>query len=354
MPPPRIIAPIKRIALGDFLADVMFASAVRAFFDDAQFDIYYRNNRPYMNDILRCVPNLNRAIEGSEAQVAGRDVGEVGPRDVLLDNTLFSDEQMLGIPVPTLRPPPDMQQRGTEALIRMGIDPSRWLAIVYWKEAGYEFRGYHGARIVKDPTPYLAASRFIVENLGGQVVRIGHPTETVMPQIPGILDLSKVPDSHWLQMYAASVSRFIIATNSGPSMYGVAFDVPTALMDCIEIAGVWRDHHYLVTRGFHVGGKEYRQMEAYEAGHLDHGADWAEYGTQIPLRPNSIGEMFEAVDEMYALSADCTGWRTVGPGDVVSPKSNAITLPVRAPRWPGCLIPPSKRTTHLKRTWPPT
>ena len=337
---------------------------MRELFDDAQLFIYYRDDRPFKNDILRYVPNMHRAIRvsgpqdflpldyfdtshGSITLADDAELRDIRAVDILLAGNMYGEPQMHCMPLPTLRAAPDLKQRGDEALLKLGVDPSRWIAAVYWKEAGYGDRGFHGARVVKDPIPYLAARRYIIENLGGQVVRLGHPSATETLDIPGFFDLAKLPDSHWLQMHAVSVSRFMIASASGPSAYGPAFDVPTAVTDQIELSGVWRDHDYIVTRGFYIDGKEYRQMEAYEAGHLDHASDWGEYGTKIPLRPNSIGELLDTVDEMYAVSGNCPGWRVPSPGTVIFPKPNSFTLPAPRRQRPEFLIPPSKRSSKI-------
>lgn len=89
------------------------------------------------------------------------------------------------IPLTTLRLPPEQSDESRNALLALGIDPSKWIACIYWKEKGYPFRWEDSKRIIYDPAPYIAAIRHIIENLGGQVVRLGHPTDVEIPPFPG-------------------------------------------------------------------------------------------------------------------------------------------------------------------------
>ena len=211
--------------------------------------------------------------------------------------------------MPTLRIPEKKFASSDQALIDLGLDPSRWIATVYWKEPGYEFRRFNPVREIVDPAPYIAVIRHIVEELGGQVVRIGHPTDIVIPELPGFIDLAKVENSHWLQMYAVSVSRFMLASASGPSAFGPAFGVPTVLTDHLEVTGVWRPHDYIVTRTFFDSDKSYRQEAAADAGFLDGYVRW--FKDPVPgagYHFNTAAELIDAANEMYQSTAACIGW----------------------------------------------
>ena len=166
------------------------------------------------------------------------------------------------------------------------------------KEPGYRYRGSFPAREVSDPAPYIAAIRHIIEVLGGQVVRLGHKTATVLPEMPGLLDLAKVDNSHWLQMYAISLSRFMLGSASGPTSYGSAFGVPTVITDHVEITGVWRPHDYILTRAFVRDDREYRQTDAFEVGALGGLKTWYANPNPFAFRMNTAAELIAAAEEI--------------------------------------------------------
>jgi putative glycosyltransferase (TIGR04372 family) len=353
----RIFAYLSKQALGDFMMEALAASAVRDLFDEGELFIYYRDDRPYKNMIVSCIRNATGVLAspngsppfpvdyfggGLKVRDAALDASAMRKCDLILTRSMYSDGALNGIPLTTLRPPLETFDSSDENLIALGLDPAKWIATVYWKEPGYQYRGHNRARMIYDPGPYIAVIRHIVENLGGQVVRLGHASPEGMPKMEGFVDLANVAGSEWMQLYAVSVSRFMLASASGPSIYGAAFGVPTVLTDHIETTGVWRPHDYIVTQGFVVGGREYRQMEAFDAGYLNGYPGWPEV-VDFTLRRNTAAELIAAADEMFRNTQACIGWRSLGEGDVARPRPNKITLPLQSRLRPDFLIPPSQR-----------
>jgi putative glycosyltransferase (TIGR04372 family) len=353
----RIFAFLSKQALGDFMMEALAASAVRDLFDEGELFIYYRDDRPYKKMIVSCIPNVTGVLAspngsdpfpvdyfggGVKMGDADLNANEMRKADLILTRSMFSDAALNCIPLPTLRPPLETFDSSDENLLALGLDPSKWIATVYWKELGYQYRGHNRARMIYDPGPYIAAIRHIVEDLGGQVVRLGHTSPEGMPKIKGLVDLATVAESEWMQLYAVSVSRFMLASASGPSIYGASFGVPTVLTDHIEVTGVWRDHDYIVTQGFVEGGREYRQMEAFDAGYLNGYPGWKD-DIDFTLRRNTAAELIAATDEMFHATKACIGWRSLGEGDVARSRPNKITLPLPGRLRPDLLIPPSQR-----------
>jgi putative glycosyltransferase (TIGR04372 family) len=171
--------------------------------------------------------------------------------------------------VPKLRVPDQVRARSVDHLQALGLDPDRWFACFYWREPGYMGREPLPLRDILDPSPYLAAIDHVIDTLGGQVVRLGHPTPTTLRNHPSIIDLAKIEDSLATQITSISLARFFISSPSGPLTFGPGVGTPTAVTDNIDISGVWNDDDILVTQTIEIpNGRRYRQRAAYKAGFL--------------------------------------------------------------------------------------
>ncbi len=361
----KIFTYLGKHTVGEFAADALWACTVRELFDEAELYVYYVNNRPHKKDLVSCIWNANSILEappsGNEHlpielfdtqsrntvfnNVALERSGALDA-DIILTGKVFSDAGLNSFDLPALRVPDSRIDASDQALLDLGLDPTKWIATVYWKSPGYAFRGANHVRDIADPGPYLAAIRHIVENLGGQVVRIGHPTDLVLPDLPGVVDLSKNENSHWLQLYAITVSRFLLASMSGPASYGSAFGVPAVVCDAMHVSGVWRSQDYLLTRTFVRAGKTYNQREAFNAGFLGDEKYKAWHRNSVRdehYLPNSSEQLIAAADEMFHSTSACIGWRAPWTGAVPSARANTLALPREQRLRLEALIPPSQR-----------
>jgi putative glycosyltransferase (TIGR04372 family) len=238
---------------------------------------------------------------------------------------------------------------GNEAMLKLGIDPSRWVACVYWKAPEYKYRDSHVIRTILDPAPYIEVIRHITEDLGGQVVRLGHPTKIEIPAFKGFFDLAMIENSEWMQLYAVSISRFFIGSGSGPTVYGSALGVPTAITDQNLCMGAWLAHDYILSQDILFEGKYLSQTDAYEAGILS--LDWspAEAGH---YRRNTASQLVAATDEMYETTMSCTAWRTPHEWQPHLPRPNILSLPLPRRYVPELLTPPTQRSVKKTR-WRP-
>jgi putative glycosyltransferase (TIGR04372 family) len=354
----RIFAYLSPRTLGDFVAYAVLAGSIRELFDDGKLYVYCRDDRPYKQPIVKCIPNAAGTIvlppEGATIPIDyfdchfGRPTHQLKfweqhqlyDTDLILSGNMLNELMLNVIPPITFMPPPDSVAASDQALAALGIDPSRWFATIYWKEDGYAYRKANPVRTIFDPKPYLATIEHIVNNLGGQVVRLGHPTPTELPKIKGVVDLAKVPGSEWMQLYAVARSRFFIASASGPAAYGPAFGVPTANTDQNLCLGVWGPQDYVVTQDVFYDGKWYRQAEAFDEGFL-----FLEFKPEkkFGLAHNSAQVLRETADEMLKVSADCSGWRPFTARVPAGPRPNAITLPIPRRYRRDLVIPPSRR-----------
>jgi putative glycosyltransferase (TIGR04372 family) len=346
-------------ALGDFVNAAVIASSIREMFDEGQLFVYYRNDRPYKNDIIRLMPNITGEFT-SEATTGMFPIdfldpygGRLAPKNDIFENFNVKDSKIVlaggmltettaySIPMTTLRIPPETVDSSDKALVDLGLDPKKWFAIVYWKESGYEFRWEDAKRIIYDPAPYIAAIRHIIEDLGGQVVRLGHPTPTELPEMKGLVDLAKVPNSQWLQIHATARARFFVGSSSGPASYAPAFGVPAAHTDQTLQLGIWNPDDYIVPQEILYQGKVHQPFEAYDAGFLFQ--EWKPT-SEVKFIRNSVQQIVAVADEMYNVTRDCTGWRSLSPPAPRLPRPNALTLPFPR-KYPDreFLIPPSQR-----------
>jgi putative glycosyltransferase (TIGR04372 family) len=359
----RITANLAHRTLGDFCSQALFVSSIRDLFDEAKLYVHYTTEfAAWRDDIVGCIPNLYGIIRGQDAEVgvpltlfnaaptmqqpALEDLG-ARAADLMIAGNMFYEDMFGTIPFGKLRPPDLMAERATAALISLGLDPYKWIATVYWKEWGFLWhREPDRDRDIMDRTPYLAAIRYIIEKLGGQVIRLGHPTpEKEMPKIDGLIDLAAVSidgkGCHWLQTYALAISRFLLTSPSGPQAYGRAFDVPTVTVDAMSYYGRQRDHDYYVTQEYRVKGESFRQLAAYDAGFMTPPFPRPP-GTEL-IR-NSAEQLIEAAHEMYESTSACVGWRDYARVPPRQPRPNAVTFPIpRQPLPRDVFIPPTRR-----------
>lgn len=355
----KIFAFLSPRALGNFAIAAVMASSIRELFDEGELYVYYRDDRPYKKHIVNCIRNVDGIISsppGPKGMLpidlfdpfGGRVIwnnqqfenARLKAADLVLCGSMLLDKGLLAIPTVVLRPPPESIDESDQALLEIGVDPARWIACVYWKEPGYPFRIVDPGRDIYDPAPYIAAIRHIVEDLGGQVIRLGHPTGVEIPEMKGFFDLAKVAGSEWLQIYAVTVARFFLGSSSGPVSYGPAFGIPTVITDQNLCLGAWNPHDYIVTQHFRFDGKVLSQAAAYDAGCLFQG--WAP-GKEYELIRNTAAELIAAADEMFNSTRNCLGWRQVAAHEPKLPRPNSVSLPFPARHYRKLVIPPSLR-----------
>jgi putative glycosyltransferase (TIGR04372 family) len=350
----RIFVHLSPRALGDFVGYAQLAASVRDLFDDAALYVHYVDDRPYKNSIVRCIPNAALTFTSSGGIAVdffdcnfGRPTHKIKfwednrlqDTDLFLSGNMMHELMLNSLPQRKLRPDPKSVVTNDYKLISYGLDKSRWFACVYWKEDGYQFRRYSELRTITNPEPYFATIRHIVENLGGQVVRLGHPTKTVLPQIPGVIDLANLPNSEELQMYAVSRARFLVASASGPAAYGPAFGVPTLNTDQNYALGVWGRNDYILTQKIRRDGKVYVQTDAYDAGLLFMETDQR----GLVLEKNSASDLIAGVGEIFGVSKDCVTWRVFSDQPQTGFRPNSITMPMKRRYNRNLLVPPSQR-----------
>jgi putative glycosyltransferase (TIGR04372 family) len=235
--------------------------------------------------------------------------------------------------VPRLTVPENDRDPAEAYLKERGLDPDRWFVCVYWREPGYSNRSPHSLRDILDPTAYMAVIEHVVENLGGQVVRLGHPTPTTLKAHPDIIDLAQVEDSLMTQITAISRARFFISSPSGPVTFGPGLGTPTAVTDNICVGGVWNDHDILYTQTIiSPGGESFRQRSAFDAGLLaaqKQSNYEAMFEKGYRYVKNSSDDLIHVTEMLPRRTTDCLKWREPAPVPRAT-LSTRIPLPLQA------------------------
>ncbi|MCP5366067.1 MAG: TIGR04372 family glycosyltransferase [Hyphomicrobiales bacterium] len=248
---PHVAAFLGTQALGDYVMQHLAAASVaRAL--GARLTVLFRDDRPYKGTVNRLNPRVDRLIgmpENSEDLLPLDVIGQGDdPPDILLTPSMLDLGRCVG-PPPRLRLPADLDDPLRDQLVARGLAPDRWHACLHLRQSGYLWRlGADPHRNV-DPLSYLPMVRRIVEDHGGQVVRLGDPSMTPFPALPGLVELGREPDTFPLQVHALAHARFFIGTDTGPTQLACALGVPAATTNALGI-GVWNDGDLVLFKGY--------------------------------------------------------------------------------------------------------
>jgi putative glycosyltransferase (TIGR04372 family) len=355
--PFRVVALALDRTLGDFATVVCYAASIKEQFEFAKLSIYFRNDRPYKADILKVCPQVDEIFE-----MTGEDSLPLDSMDRASNPTIGPPNHWYssGWNYPNLLVTPSMAGHGNfnaferparfrfpdelalekgAALADAGVDLKRWFVVIHYREPGYDRRPADPFRDV-DPTAFEAVTRWIIDDLGGQVVRIGHPGMSVFTERLGFIDLSATGDSDFLlQLFAISRARFMFASNSGPVLCGSAFGTPTAMVNCFSRYSVWNSQdakmwcHILAPDGRRVPHEVAIERDMYFVSALKHLK-----GLGYTIEQQSVEELKHLIDLMIERTLDTPGWRDGWYDEPGRDKPNKIILP--APR--------ADRTTHVE------
>ncbi len=344
--PFRIVALALDRTFGDFAAVLCYAASVKQEFDHARLAVYFRDDRPYKQSLIEACPQIDAAFamlkddtrpldfldRAGEPPLAipreWREPGWTNPNLVITPTmaqygNMGDFEQTARFAIPAERQA-DLGAR----LAASGIDPHRWFSVIHFREPGYRNRP---ASALRDPDPrdFAALCRWIIEDLGGQVVRLGHPGMTLFPEMPGYADLAPVGEADtMLQLFALSRARFMIASNSGPGVVCSAFGTPTAMCNNPVRYSVWNPQdarmycHILTADGRRLTHRLARQREMYFTGALTY---LSEHGYKIVLQ--SLDELKALTKLMLEQTTDTLGWRSHWYEVTDRIRPNRLTLP---------------------------
>lgn len=331
----RIFAVALDRTLGDFLSRNIYAAAVKMQFKSAKLAIYYRDDRSYKKDLIAINPYIDDIVAVSEGEVVPIDFfysatdrfptlgadsfikRRLADPDIILTPSMMGVEDLLRFDRhPIFRIPEDRTSELSDRLVELGLDPNRWFCCLFYRQPNYGHRGPTAYRDVDD-RPFEALARYVIEDLGGQVVRLGHPEMRSFDLGSGFVDLSRLKDEFMVQAMAVSRARFMVATSSGPAHLPGAFDVPYVVTNSLSILAVWTPagmimpNHLIDPQGRRV---DVRQL--LDVGRLDWDSVRLALRNGCRVLENSAAELSAAARMLYERTVDCQGWR---PPAVVPP-----------------------------------
>jgi hypothetical protein len=363
--------------LGNFVNQIILATSIKERILNSNVCILYDDNRPYKSALVKCAYNADLIIRNYEKQtfpiqffsyneikkknIKISDWKNLGFREsdiVISGNSIDKNFFNKDMNIVNLVPPKEMCRTNDKKLEELGLNLNKWYAAVYWKEPGYLFRPENKIRTYFDCTNFLKSINYIVNDLGGQVVRLGHPGKSYFDnKNKNIIDLANIPNSEELQMYSISRSRFLVSTASGPTQVGMSFGTPTLMVDSPTITYAFGEENYILTYGIKVKkiNKEFKQLEAYKKGLLDDDCynslivpEIVSKEKKIPeieYRKNTLEEIIEGINEMYLMTKKNKSSLLINKKIKIKKfkENKKLEFPLSGKTFPQLLIPPSKR-----------
>ncbi len=337
-------------SLGDLISKMICLGSIAKHFDHAELHVRYRDVRPYSREVVSLLEEVTTS-KGVKFDIPswmrlgipdsrlwfhlarGLD-GRRGSWNAFCD--FFATDWMLNprwlhavVNPATLRIPPDQVERLQQELIAAGADPDRWMAVVHYRASNY-LKKRSGQLRNGDPVAQAELIDYIINDLGGQVVLLGHPELEPLPVREGFIDLSRIKDSFMLQAFACSRARFMTAGPSGPIIMGWGFQIPTGLVDASDAVGGWGacEQVILTHEVTTPEGATMRNHELFQSGLLDYPVlrDKIRAGENYIVRKNSGEELSAVARHLFDASADTQGWRDPR-GETPKPRPNQITWP---------------------------
>jgi putative glycosyltransferase (TIGR04372 family) len=350
-PPFRIFVQLTTLAFAGFISANVYAATIKRQYKNAHLTVFYRKDRPYKDDIIQMNPYIDSVITAPDDQPMSLDYFE---RDYLLDrrpvanrnmewygagrhmvnlmitSSMMHDIHLLSFETPAkLRVPDDRTDHLTRELVQLGLDPNRWFCTLHYREASYK-----GANWIRDgdPQKFETVSNQIIDDLGGQVVRVGHPGMAPFQKRPGFVDLSE--HSTIMQAFAVSRSRFMITSASGATYLAFAFDVPVLSVDSPDVWTGWSTSNHLLFQHIFTPDRAYIPVDtALENGlYSSQAIDYLAKELGYYIVPNSSDEIVEAINVINGANSNVKAWRIPTDEPASSPPDHTIWPPKIGPR----------------------
>lgn len=322
--PFRIFAFLGYSTVGDFIRMNVFAASVAKTVPIPDLNVYFFNDRPYKSDIFSLNHRANRffTTEGGvfpfdwfdlgynaphTCEIAGWHDNDLNQPHVVLVPSMMGWLEMGGFDHPArLRLKDEDLDVQNRRLADLGVDPAHWFAVLHAKESGYKYRVGSGPARDVNPRTYEAAAHYIIDELGGQVVRLGDPTMTPWQRKDGLVDLTPQEPEFLLHACAVQSSRFVMASDSGMHPLGSAMGVPTAVTDLMSTALVWNPDDLILSKTVVTpDGQEFRQKDAFARGLLHEGVVYADFNV-IDV---TVDQLCGVAQEMHRRTESCSRWR---------------------------------------------
>jgi putative glycosyltransferase (TIGR04372 family) len=309
--PLRIVAPLHLVSFGDFLAQIYFVSKVAAKFKNSETIFVIHDIYPYHTDLIKYYPYPCKVAAVPNIDVFKRYLGEIyaSGADFIIPTGYSCDKFPGNFGDGHLIIPADRRADVDFALSGYGLDLDRWFCCLHFRQPNYEYKPYSNCRDV-DPSPYLASIDYVIDELGGQVVLLGHPEISTRPERDGFLDLSRFPDNHDLQFGAVARSRFLYCTSSGACSFANSAGVPMGLIDAADFWNV--ENTAIMTHTLvEASGRELQQQEFFDSGWMNtkRTDELLASNNGFSLMKRSADDIRRMIDYMVSATIDTEGWR---------------------------------------------
>jgi putative glycosyltransferase (TIGR04372 family) len=347
--PFTILAQTLETTLGDLISKAVFFATLKNQFDHARLRVCFRDVRPYSRKVMSLAPNfdtldtfkgelpawlrsrLKRDRFWRPLLVDARKGAKRNFYDLVLNDWMADSRSVHGLPnVVPLRVPPELEPRLEHRLIERGLDRSRWFAVIHYRDSGYQWRANVGGLRDSNPEAFNHLIDHVVDELGGQVVRLGHPQMQKFPERPGYVDLSRLENSFMLQAFAVSRARYFVAGPSGVAAVGWGFQVPGAVVDASDAQGGWGDmERYVLTHEVETPDRgALRNRALLDAGLLSRRplARLIKEREGYAVRKCTGSELASVADHLHACTGDVADWRP--PRQMPdAPRPNVVAWP---------------------------
>lgn len=199
-------------------------------------------------------------------------------------------------------PRPSMQDPELARLLETsGVSPEDRIVTVHCREGGFRRNERHDLRNA-DIASFVPALRALAEQ-GYRVVRLGDPTMTPMPDVPGAVDYAHSPlKSPALDVQLPAVARFHIGTSSGLSLVPLLYGTPTLFLNWYPFDVIpWGRRNQAILKPLVAlpGGERVRELDrCLRLGQLRESALLQSFG--YAARDLAPGEVSRAVLEFAA------------------------------------------------------
>ena len=210
----------------------------------------------------------------------------------------------------------------------MGLRRDNWFCAMHWREPTYKYKAIKNYRD-GDPTAFLRAVDYVIDELGGQVVQLGHPEMARRTPRQGYIDLSSLQDSWILQAAATRYARYFAGSASGATGMAHAFCIPSAHIDVLDWYTPLLGDCAVTPRVRIDGGPILRQQALFSSGMMSSHALTlaARQGREIEIVPSNTWEIVQAISQVHVATSEIQGWRKAIDDPVLSP-TNGLTIPL--------------------------
>ncbi len=227
-------------------------------------------------------------------------------QDFFLTPSLVKPPLFWALPDCPLRLPQGLRDNLIDPLRETNLKEDRWFVCM---DTG---RRDHSDRPVGyDDHSYLKLCNFILDELGGQVVKTGYPGEIVWPSRPGFVDLSTGGRPLLLHALATSHARAFIGPGALGGTLAHILSIPSARTDTLDLFAGRPSDLVLTTNAVDREGTVRNQDALLDEGYTatEHFIHSLDSGNLTSVHPNSFDQLLSATQQILSETTDIAAWR---------------------------------------------